>query len=441
MTVSLATAAQSIDALAEAMPGLVDIGPLRAMADQAVARGHFTPVDDELLRSWFARYLTVRAGLHEVLEELTPLALRPARHDIGPDDEMRVFALAYTAASVLVRAARVMIEGVADRTIIKRKLDEADAARRIPRKQFTVIRRRVTSPRTAWMLYDAIRFADVRRGELDALAQDETVGCAVRHLEWSEEALRMRFRDLARARLRYRLHSWRRRQMSALRNALFGILEVSGCIVADVRLPHEDRVSAAVRRDIEALLEPGDVIVSRHDQAMSNLFLPGYWPHTSLHLGPGTVRAALRVEVDDDRAARWVEPRRVLEARKDGVLLRALDDTLAVDAVAVLRPRLAPVDIARALGNALVHEGKPYNFDFDFFTADRIVCTEVVYRAYDGVGGIVFALTERGGRPSLSAEDIVDMARTGQGFEAVAVFGTPRLGNRLVTGAEAREAL
>ena len=123
------------------------------------------------------------------------------------------------------------------------------------------------------------------------------------------------------------------------------------------------------------------------------------------------------------------------------MLLRAIDDTLALDAVAVLRPNLTADDIARAISNSISHEGKLYNFDFDFFTDDRLVCTEVIYRAYEGVSGIEFALTERGGRLTLSAEDIVSMALKKRGLEPVAVFGTPNVGSRIVTGDQAVEAL
>jgi hypothetical protein len=196
-----------------------------------------------------------------------------------------------------------------------------------------------------------------------------------------------------------------------------------------------------VRAEVAGLLRPGDVIVARHDRALSNLFLPGYWPHAALHVGGPDAARSLRIQVDPDRAARWVEPLRILEARKDGVRLRALEDTLAVDAFAVVRPALREPDVARAIANALLHEGKPYNFDFDFFTDERLVCTEVVYRAYEGIGGITIPLVRRGGRMTLSAEDLLDVAVDGRGFEPIALFGAPNVGNRLITGPDVRAAL
>jgi uncharacterized protein YycO len=136
-----------------------------------------------------------------------------------------------------------------------------------------------------------------------------------------------------------------------------------------------------------------------------------------------------------------MEPLRVLEARKDGVRLRALDDTLAVDAVAVIRPDLDEAKRFIAIANGLEHEGKDYNFDFDFFTSDRLVCTEVVYRAYQGVAGLHIPLASRGGRPTLSAEDLLRLAVGDKGFSVVLVAGCPGARWRVLTGERGRAAL
>ena len=209
-----------------------------------------------------------------------------------------------------------------------------------------------------------------------------------------------------------------------------------------MRLPwYRKRVGSAARRKLAALLRPGDVIVTRHNDAMSNFFLPGFWIHSALHIGPASTREELGLRVDPERAQRWSGDIRVLEARKDGVLLRPLAETFKVDAVAVVRPTLAPEEIGRALERALEHEGKLFDYSFDFRRADRLACTEVVYRAFQGAGELAFELEHRAGRVVLSSEEILRRAVDGEGFEPVAVFGAPGCRWRVATGSVAGEIL
>ena len=82
-----------------------------------------------------------------------------------------------------------------------------------------------------------------------------------------------------------------------------------------------------------------------------------------------------------------------------------------------------------------------YNFDFDFFNSDRIVCTEVVYRAYDGIETMQFPLSERAGRKTLSAEDLLDYALDSGQFAPIAIFGVEGCGGQIVTGDDVRQLL
>jgi hypothetical protein len=106
----------------------------------------------------------------------------------------------------------------------------------------------------------------------------------------------------------------------------------------------------------------------------------------------------------------------------------------------VIRPLLASADVARALARGLFHEGKQYDFDFDFTRSDRLVCTEVVYRSYEGIGGIRFELSRRVGRLVLSAADLLGMALARRHFEPVAVYA-PADSAALLVGVAAENLL
>lgn len=433
-------AARAIEALGPALLALEECPGERRIVAAAVGRGWFAPEESDRLRAWFARYLTARSGLREVVADLRPLV--EAKEPMAAADRTRCFVLGYASACLLVRAARFLVFDLARSRVVQRKLNEPDPDRRIPGKQYTRIRRAVTDPLDAWRLREAMRHADRRREAIADLEEDPELAPAVACLRRAEPALDVGLRTLIRARLLYRWHAWRRRNARAWQQVLFGAAEAGGRLIADVRDPlHRHRATPEVRRRIAELLRPGDVVVTRHDRALSNLFLPGYWPHAMLHLGPPGTAARLGIETTDERRARWDSGRAILEARKDGVLLREVDDSLAVDAIAVLRPRIAEPLVALAIARALRHEGKLYNFDFDFFTDDRLVCTEVVYRAYDGVGEIAIALASRAGRPTLSSEDLVTIALEGGWLAPAVLYGAPGAGEEILLDEAAAEGL
>ncbi|MCH9650104.1 MAG: hypothetical protein K0U98_17845 [Deltaproteobacteria bacterium] len=437
-------AQRSARAYASLAPSAVELERVAAESldlAEGLTRGFFRPAEEEPLRLWFARFLTVREGLWEVIQEASE-GVSAGLEGMDTTEDRRLFLLAYGAACCVVRMDRFLVDDLATHRLIQRKLNEPSAELRIPAKQLTRIYRSLSSPRKARRLRSAMAWAESHSRELRALAGDPVVGFIARELDHLEETLDRSKRRFLRILLRYREHSWRRRGASARQKASFAVLESSGRIVSTLKDRWQaKRVTPDVLRSIDSLLRPGDVLVTRHDHAFSNLFLPGFWPHAALYVGSEEDRHQLGVKVDEDRAAKWSGPRRVLEALKDGVLFRSLEETLAVDAMVLIRPRLERPDVAVALGRAAVHEGKLYNFDFDFFRSDRLVCTEVVYRAYDGIGGVRIPLQHRSGRPTLSAEDLLTLALQGKGFEPVALYGAKDCPPELLTGDAARQAL
>jgi hypothetical protein len=83
------------------------------------------------------------------------------------------------------------------------------------------------------------------------------------------------------------------------------------------------------------------------------------------------------------------------------------------------------------------HEGKLYDFLFDFRTSDRLACTEVIYRGFHGIGPVAFELKEVSGRKCLPAEELLDQALA-CGFRLHATTGLE--GDSVLFGAAAEKA-
>jgi hypothetical protein len=157
-------------------------------------------------------------------------------------------------------------------------------------------------------------------------------------------------------------------------------------------------------------LAPGDIMIGRKNWYLSNVGLPGFWPHAFLYVGDETelaaafdedpgVRAWIKGETGRDEsytdylkrtfpqawrdraAAHEDHPLIIIEAISEGVLQNSLAHASG-DYLAALRPRLEPWVKARAISRAFAYLGRAYDFDFDFATDHTLVCSEVVWRSY-----------------------------------------------------------
>lgn len=420
-------------AVAAALPTAADLTAELVTVDAAVARGYFLPDEDEQIRRRYLGYLSLRTVLLETLEELAEAA---GRGSLEWRQRLPVFATAFAAACVLARSNRYVTDRASGEPLLWKKLDEADVVAGVPRKTFTQIFKSATSVPNLRRFLAATDFYFSNREAIRALGEEPRYQALTALLTEEESLLERRRRDALKRLFAYRWFSFLRRHRSAWRQVMFGIFEASGRAISEMRQPGvkpsgaPKRITSAMQAALPVELRAGDVLVTRHDDAMSNWFLPGYWPHTALYLGSGEECAQLGLALPFEAGGRhWF-----LEAKKDGVRYRLLSETLRVDAFIALRSPLAASDLATALKRAMSHAGKSYDFLFDFRTSDCLACSEVVYRGFHGIGPIRFHLEERGGRLCLPTEEFLKQALAA-GFRVIATGGVR--GEGLRRGAEA----
>lgn len=361
-------------------------------------RGYFSPSEDEKVEHLWVSYHGSRAALLEIVHVIRTDVGKASREQIGQ------FTLAYAATLILVDAARSLRDLFGKNDLVRRKLNEAFDDFRIPAGSFDEIQLSLTDPGNALQIRNANDFYEQNQDYIRGCAEDDsTLASVVEVIGKLRDATDVGKRRYFKARVKELGRNTRDRVLLGnLNKAIYAILELGGRAVAHLSTSpdHVPALPATIADQIQELLQPGDVLVTRKEHAISNYLLPGYWPHVAMYVGD----------------------RQVVESMKDGVREREMSSPFGNDSVAIIRPKLDANIIEQAIDRARSHVGKPYDFDFDFTRADRLVCTEVVYRSYEGLGGMQFSLVRRAGRQTVSAEDLLELALEERHFKTVAVY-------------------
>jgi hypothetical protein len=374
-------------------------------------RGYFSPTEDEQVTHLWVSYHQARNALLEVINSIRSSVGEPTQETAGE------FLTAYAATVVLVDAARGLRDLFGKDVIVRRKLNESYDQFGIAEGSFDAVQMSLTNLNNAIGIKRGNEFFDEHLEDLHKLAdENETYQKLLGVIDFIGEQSRVGHRSYIRARARDRTkHVVDKVVQSGFVRAIYAIQEWGGRVVGRVStsISHVPRIPIGICDGLREVIRPADVFITRKTYAATNYFLPGYWPHAVFYIGDSEV----------------------VEAQADGVRRRTLDSPFSNDAIVVIRPKLEETLIAEAVERAISHVGKPYDFDFDFTRGDRMVCTEVVYRSLEGLGGTEFVLSRRAGRETLSAEDLLRLAIVGEQFEQVAVF-CPDHAEGLVTGDE-----
>jgi hypothetical protein len=397
------------------------IGSVREMEARAAllqaeftsgGRSYYTQADNDAIRQAMFSYLACRTTLLGLVWKYQKCA-----EVVDERLHWRAFLVSFASASAISDSSLKLVTRFAPHPAAVRKLNEADSAWGLPPGAFDMVRRNLLTSQTRELMEQSLatyRSADATFVRLDLANPspfDRFHEVIRQHAESRNKLLALLMETRITEPIREAGH--------ATRNATYRGQAFVSTWLGNTRF-HQPRAGDLMIRpaqlsEFRAKLKPGDILIERQNWFLSRAFMPGYWAHAAIYAGTTNDLVRLGLDRDPRVLAHWKEyaahdaqghEHLILEAVPEGVRVTTLEHCIGVaDSAAVLRPRLSESDARESIARAFTHLGKSYDFDFDFFSSDRIVCTELVYRSYDGF--LQFPLVDVMGRKTLPPTELV----------------------------------
>ncbi len=375
-------------------------------------RSYYKQADDDEIRRMLLKFLSYRAVLLRTVWKYQ-------RHEDIDSEAVRLRALLlhYTASAVVYDYSVRFVRSFAGQEMAIRKLNEAEPRWDLPAGTYDRIRANVANQEhrlwleTGWKNY----LRTLPEWQAAGLTADEPYGTFHASIRLAAANTATLSEEL----FSYKVDTALADVKGAAKGGYYRASSTVSTLIGDtkIRQPRhgESLITPELVERLSPLLQPGDILIERRNWYLSNAFLPGYWPHSALYVGTAEQLKAAGLDKDmriQRHLAEFSKPDAsghlpaIIEAVSEGVVFSTVAHSIGeADSVAVLRPKLTPLQRREVIARAFSHVGKPYDFDFDFFSADKLVCTEVVYRSFSGL--VDFPLVEILGRQTLPALDIV----------------------------------
>src|SRR6185295_14752105 len=375
---------------------------------KAANREFYLPEEDDRVRWQFVTFLSYRAALLRIAA--TYGNYESVRE---PGLRARCCMLGTAAAGATYESSLKLIGTYQDNVIVRRKLNEREPRWGLPADLFDKVVASASSQANLRMFHEMAMYYVGRQEEWR-----QGSGWSEPDFRWLDERIHGSLQYIQAHpvnRSKEWLSSLGRRVKSDVYTPVYAAQSMLSEMIGDLRIVKDEPLITVrqVKEEISPKLQPGDIFLERRNWFLSNAFLPGFWPHSALYIGGAEDLKALGIADHPEVKQRWAEysrrapdgePHTIIESVSEGVIFNSATESMHADYVAVLRPRLTREQIGQAIVRAFSHQGKPYDFEFDFFTSDKLVCTELIYRAYEGM--IHFELVRIMGRDTLPALEI-----------------------------------
>jgi len=343
----------------------------------------------------------------------------------------RAFGLSYAALCAQVEGGQAFLDIVSGKDVATKLFDEEMMDLGLPRGTFSAMRTRLSRARDYSFVPAGAEWFDLWIDKhLSGAAGDKIRGLVSAHRAAALARL-AQVKGVART-----AENKAELLKTAAFQAWFPVQKELAEWAGDTRIAPEGRrlISDEQLKAMKAELRPGDILIERRNWYLSNVGLPGFWPHAALFSGS---QEDIKKTFDADEEVKkrfgtfsehlakkypkaWQalgekdsagHSHTVIEAVSEGVVAASFEHSCGADYVAALRPTFPLVEVASAIDRALGYFGRPYDFDFDFATDDRVVCSELVVKAYeaasDGAPGLKVPWVTVAGRRALPPTELV----------------------------------
>jgi len=209
-----------------------------------------------------------------------------------------------------------------------------------------------------------------------------------------------------------------RREGTGLFSMLFG--NTAGLVeTRKGKLFGREKIQESLSRQLKA----GDILLEKTPFRLTDMLIPGYWGHVAVWTG--TEKELVELGIWDHPVVRKYQEqirqgRHVVEALRSGVQLNSLERFLNVDDLVVFRVQDdGDSTLADRLLRTFRQIGKPYDFNFDVETTNRIVCSELVYQTLTDIN---WPTHKSFGRSTISPDHVVRKLLSNKNPEVIALY-------------------
>lgn len=171
------------------------------------------------------------------------------------------------------------------------------------------------------------------------------------------------------------------------------------------------KMSSADMAKLSEELKPLDILLEKTPFRLTDKMIPGHYGHVAVWLGSEEELRALGVweQIIPAYQDKIRKGGRIVEALRGGVTISTLEHFLNIDDLLALRDQrpVSPEYKRQAILTALAQVGKEYDFNFDVYTHQRIVCSELAYVVFPDVA---WPLERTLGRYTISPDNVAQLA-------------------------------